>query len=74
MCSCSSQTSAELAHLGMTGMEKVTIDSLSVDKLVLSGGDTWKFDKTEYMALFREDIVLLVFQDKDSPDRDLANP
>jgi hypothetical protein len=25
-----------------------TIDSLSTDKLVLSGGDTWKFDKTEF--------------------------
>src|SRR5262249_16138300 len=28
--------------------EVVTIDSLTKDKLVLSGGDTWKFAKTEF--------------------------
>jgi hypothetical protein len=38
----------EMPHLGMTETEKVTIDSLSTGKLVLSGGATWKFDKTEF--------------------------
>jgi hypothetical protein len=38
----------EMPHLGRSGTETVTIDSLSADKLVLSGGDTWKFDKTEF--------------------------
>lgn len=38
----------EMPHLGRTGTEKVTIDSLSADRLVLSGGDSWKFDKAEF--------------------------
>jgi hypothetical protein len=39
----------EMPKLGeVPTTEKVTIDSLSSDKLVLSGGDTWKFDKTEF--------------------------
>jgi hypothetical protein len=39
----------EMPQLGVAPLiEKVTIDSLSADKLVLSGGDSWKFDKTEF--------------------------
>jgi hypothetical protein len=39
----------EMPHLGVAPLtEKVAIDSLSAEKLVLSGGGTWKFDKTAF--------------------------
>jgi hypothetical protein len=39
----------EMPRLGVAPLtEKITIDSLSADRLVLSGGESWKFDKTEF--------------------------
>ncbi len=39
----------EMPKLGVAPLtEKVTIDSLLADKMALSGGESWKFDKTEF--------------------------
>jgi uncharacterized protein (TIGR03066 family) len=38
----------EIPKLGAAFEEEVTIDSISDDKLVLSGGGTWRFAKTEF--------------------------